>query len=154
MASFIVRPIDTDTAAEVRRTMRAPEYGHAVHHEVARGTGPCRVCLNPFQVGQEERLLFTFNPFGGSQRLAQPGPVFIHADACEPARADVYPDGLRELPVIAEVHYSDRSVSALHAMMVGSEAETLEALLALPNVSFVHLRHAEAGCFIARVERA
>ena len=43
------------------------------------------------------------------------------------------------------------SVSLTSAL--GKDAEGLGTLLDEARVAFVHLRHAEAGCFIARVER-
>jgi hypothetical protein len=154
MAAFRIIPLASDIAADVRRTRLAPAYGHPVHQEVARGTGPCRVCLNPFAVDVDTRLLFTFNPFHGSAHVAQPGPVFIHEEACEPARQDVYPVGLRALPVMVETHRTDGSVSAPIPLAVGTEAQVLDHLLNSPTASFLHLRHAVAGCFVARVERA
>jgi len=36
---------------------------------------------------------------------------------------------------------------------LGKDAAGLGTLLDEARVAFVHLRHAEAGCFIARVER-
>lgn len=156
MGSFVIRAISRDVTTEVRRTLRAPEYGHPVHRELARGTGPCRECLTAFRVGEEDRLLFTFNPFADGQHLPQPGPVFIHADDCEPTSGnadDVYPGGLLGVPVLVEAHYADGTTSAPGALMVGHEVQTLRGVMLESRVSFLHLRHAEAGCFIARVER-
>jgi hypothetical protein len=154
MSGFIIRPIGRTTTSEVRTTLRAPQYGHQVQREVARGTGPCRECLSTFAVGHDDRLLFTYNPFSGSDDVAQPGPVFIHADACEPFGGDGYPEGLRSLPMLAEAYLSDGSRAALQTLVPGEEAQTLSALLRDSRVRFVHLRHAQAGCFIARVDRA
>ena len=134
--------------------MRAPGYGHPVHRELARGTGPCRACLSTFVVGKDERLLFTFNPFSGSAHLAHPGPVFIHVNECQSARSDAYPQGLRGLPVVVEVHYTDGTTSAPRALTDGNEARMLASLLDSAAADCLHLRHAEAGCFIARVDRA
>lgn len=153
MPAFIVRPIAPDIAASVRSTLRAPGYGHPAHHERAQGTGPCRACLSEFVVGRDDRILFTYNPFVDAGAVPQPGPVFIHAGACEPFAGGGYPRGLAGLPVVAEAHLGDGTRSSLQALVPGSAAETLTELLADPNVRFVHLRHAEAGCFIARVDR-
>ena len=64
---FIVRGVPQQIADEVRRTQRAPGYGHPAHSEIARGTGPCRCCLRPFVTGRESRLLFTYR--GANTRL-------------------------------------------------------------------------------------
>jgi hypothetical protein len=154
MANFAIRAIGRDIANQVRSTLQAPGYGHPVHLEVARGTGPCRACLNTFQVGEDVRLLFTFNPFSGTEHIPQPGPVFIHADECTTATGNTYPAGLQSLPVLAEAHHTNGTTSQPRALPVGDETATLETLLDDPDVSFLHLRHAEAGCFIARVERS
>ena len=153
MTNFIVRGIDLQLATLVRTTRRAPNYGHPVHREVASGTGPCREYLRSFTVGSDDRLLFTYNPFNSVDHLPQPGPVFIHAQECVPHTAPGYPDGLTALPIVAERHRGDSTVLAPSALVRGGEAAELEALLADAGVRFVHLRHAEAGCFIARVDR-
>jgi hypothetical protein len=153
MADFIVRPIGREIATQVRTSRLAPQYGHPVHRELSRGTGPCRECLRPFVVGAEDRLLFTYNPFGDSAEIPRPGPVFIHALACQPHSGPGYPTGLHGLPVLAEAHHDDGTMSAPRVVPAGDETGMLERLLEISSVRFVHLRHAEAGCFIARVER-
>jgi len=151
---FIVRPIGRDITDAVRTTLRAPRYGHPVHRELAKGTGPCRECLSAFNVEREDRMLFTYNSFDGLDVTPQPGPVFIHAESCEPFSGDAYPDGLRTIPMLAEAHYHDATCSAPNGLKPGGESAILEAMLGDDRVRFIHLRHAEAGCFIARVERA
>jgi hypothetical protein len=75
-----------------------------VHRERALGTGPCRECLSTFVVGEEERLLFTYDAFVNAEHRPQPGPVFIHAGRCCPYDDAGYPRGLSGLPVVAEAH--------------------------------------------------
>ena len=153
MASFIVHPVAREITTQVRTTRRAPKYGHPIHQELASGTGPCRECLRAFTVGAEDRLLFTYSPLDGTSALPQPGPVFIHAEACDPHRGAGYPDGLRGIPVVAQPYHDDGTIAAPHVLPKGNEAALLATLLDEPRVRFVHLRHAEAGCFIARAER-
>lgn len=153
VTAFIVLPITRDIATQVRASRRAPRYGHPVHQEVATGTGPCRECLSSFAVGVDERLLFTHSPFDGVTMLSQPGPVFIHAAACPRHEGAGYPEGLAGIPMVAQAYREDGSVGPPILLRAGAEANALTALLEAPAVGFVHLRHAEAGCFIARVER-
>ena len=153
MPGFRVRPISPEITAAVRDTLRAPGYGHPVHREVARGTGPCRECLSTFEVGVDERLLFTHDAFAGLEQLSQPGPVFVHARPCVPFSGSGYPTGLEALPIVAEVWRRDGSRSNPRPLPPAREAETLEELLDDPICEFIHLRHGEAGCFIARVDR-
>ena len=153
MASFIVHPIAREIAEQARSTRRSPQYGHPTHEELALGTGPCRDCLRAFTVGAERRLLFTYGPLTGTLALPQPGPIFIHAEACIPHRGVGYPDGLREIPVVAQAYYDDGTIADPRMLPTGGEAARLAMLLEEPRVQFVHLRHAEAGCFIGRAER-
>jgi len=153
MSEFIVRGIDRSITTAVRATLRAPEYGHPVHRELAAGTGPCRECLSAFTVGAEDRLLFTYSPFRATDQLSQPGPVFIHAEPCTPFTATGYPDGLTTIPIVAQCHHMDGTIGAPTELSPGAESATVTMLLEAPDVRFLHLRHAKAGCFIARVDR-
>lgn len=153
MTAFVVRPITPAIASVVRTSRRAPQYGHPVHEEIARGTGPCRECLRAFEIGVESRLLFTHNAFAGTPELAQPGPVFIHADACTPHAGAGYPDGLRDIPIVAQAYGEDGTIGAPHALPSGDEDAVLATVFDDSHIAFVHLRHADAGCFVARVER-
>jgi len=153
VATFIVRPIAREIATQARQSRQSPQYGHPVHQETARGTGPCRQCLRAFTTGTEDRILFTYTPFDGTSMLKQPGPIFIHADECQAHDGIGYPDGLRGIPVVAQVYFDDGTIGATRPMLEGDESSQLEAMLDGPRVQFATLRHAEAGCFIARVER-
>jgi hypothetical protein len=151
---FTVRGIPQQVADEVRRTRLAPGYGHPAHLEVARGTGPCRCCLRTFVPGVDERLLFTYRPRGDDSSLMAPGPVFIHADHCAAFDGDGFPDGLRSLPLAFEGRAGASRVPGLTcAAGVDSERE-IARLLERDDIGWLQLRHAEAGCFIARVDRA
>ncbi len=151
---YLVRSVPQEVADEVRRTRRAPDYGHPAHLELASGTGPCRCCLRPFAPGREQRLLFTFRPRADDGSLMAPGPVFIHADHCDAYAGEGFPDALRDLPLAFEARSSGSRVTALLAG-AGVPAETqMSTLFASDQVRWLHLRHAEAGCFIARIERA
>jgi hypothetical protein len=152
--SFTVRGIPQEVADEVRRTRVAPGYGHPAHHEVARGTGPCRCCLRTFVPGVDERLLFTYRPGTTDETLMAPGPVFIHANHCEAFAGDGFPEGLRSLPLAFEARAVGSRVAGL-TRASGAEAEReISGWLEDAGTGWLHLRHAEAGCFIARVERA
>jgi hypothetical protein len=148
-----VTELPRQITAEVRASRRAPVYGHPVHEELAGGTGPCRECLRPFVVGAEDRLLFTYSPFDAQSTLPQPGPVFIHATSCSPYDGVGYPEGLRSIPVVAQAYQRDGTIGAPVVLPAHDENAVLDRVLAVSAVTFVLLRHAEAGCFIARVER-
>lgn len=83
MTEYRVLAIPESTAEAVRSTLASPQYGHPAHVELAQGYGPCRLCLRFFAVGQERRILFTYDPFEETGASPLPGPVFIHETACD-----------------------------------------------------------------------
>ena len=153
MPTLRVIPIPDDAAAEVRRTLRAPKYGHPAHVEVAAGFGPCRSCLRTFREGAEERVLFTWDTFAGVDGYPSPGPVFIHRDACEPWSGEGLPPELRPLALMLEGYGAGRWPVAREAVRDGRVEEAAERLFANPAVAYVHVHNADAGCYVARVEQ-
>jgi Protein of unknown function (DUF1203) len=151
---FIVRGLTQDLADEVRRTGVSPGYGHPTHIEVARGTGPCRCCLEPFVSGRDARVLFTYRPPGDSDSLMAPGPVFIHAQHCAAWSGTGFPDALRVLPLAFEARATGSRVTALSADDGESVETQIERLFRDTQAQWIQVRHAHAGCFIARVDRA
>ena len=152
MPIFRYAGIPTAIVAEVRVTMRAPGR-HVAQREVARGYGPCRSCLDTFKVGEEERILFTHQPINDAAGLPAPGPVFIHAEACVRYDGLTFPPGLRGLPIAVEGLARGGWIVSQEGV-AGPDVETVIArAFENPNVSYVHLRNAEAGCFMARVEQ-
>ena len=151
--SFIVRGVPQEVADEVRRTRLSPGFGHPAHLELARGTGPCRCCLRPFVAGRDQRLLFTYRPPGIGGCLMAPGPVFIHAEHCEAYAGDGFPEALRALPVAFEARVSGSRVTELSARPDASAEAQIRVLFDDHHAQWLHVRHAEAGCYIARVDR-
>jgi uncharacterized protein DUF1203 len=154
MIPFRVIGIPEDLAQRARSEMKSPQYGHPAHVEVAKGYGPCRSCLGKFQTGQEERLLFTYDPFAGLDSYPSPGPIFIHRDECPTYDATAFPPELRDLPLTLEGYGPDRWIVARERVSDGEVEVAMERLLAKSEIEYVHVRNTEAGCFIALVERA
>lgn len=151
---FMVRGLTQALADEVRRTGLSPGYGHPTHIEVARGTGPCRCCLEPFVTGRDPRVLFTYRPPGAADSLMAPGPVFIHAKHCAAWSGTGFPDALRALPLAFEACAAGSRITGLSAQD-GESAETqIERLFCDSDTQWLQVRHAQAGCYIARVDRA
>ncbi len=82
-----------------------------------------------------------------------PGPVFIHAAPCEAYAGTEFPAGLRGLPLAFEGRASGGIVSGFSANAELRAEQQIAALFALAPTRYVHVRHAQAGCFIARVDR-
>lgn len=150
---ILIRGLADDLTTAVRQTLRSPEYGHPVLREVASGTGPCRACLSLFVVGVDERLLFTYRPAETDGSLGAPGPVFIHAEPCPRYEGTTFPPALRSLPLLLEARAGQNRVLASRRV-TGDEVDgAIAAMLADPAVTSLYVRHGEAGCHIARVER-
>ena len=155
MSAFRTIPIAAELAERARRDDRSPQYGHPAHRETATGYGPCRLCLERFAVGQEERLLFTYDPFAGLDSYPAPGPIFVHAAGCTPFAAPVgLPEPLRGLPLTLEGYAVGRWLVARERVEGNDVESAAERLFAHAAIEYVHIRNAEAGCYIARLERA
>lgn len=152
MTVFRYSGIPTALAAEARATLRSPQYGHPAHREPAGGYGPCRLCLRTFRIGEEDRLLFTYQPFAEPGSLPAPGPVFVHADGCERYDETEFPADLRAIPTVVEGYTrGGRLVAQEWVNGEGPEA-VIRRVLEGTTADYAHLRNAEAGCFVARVE--
>ena len=154
MPKFRVVAIPTEVAKQVRCTMKAPGYEFPAYTSLATGHGPCRHCLHTFQVGQEERTLFTFDPFSGHEKVPLPGPVYVHSTECQRYPEDGgYPDELREYPTVLVAYARGQEVLAQIHVTDGSQEGAIEQLLERPDVDYIHVRDREAGCYDFRIER-
>lgn len=145
--------LNEELAQQVRQTMRAPTYGHPAHREIARGYGPCRQCLRTFDVGKEERILFTHQPFQETGSLPAPGPVFIHADPCMRYDGPRLPPDFPELPLVLEGYREGGHLLAQERIGVNATEDSVRGIFERTGADYVHVRNGEAGCFMARVSR-
>jgi hypothetical protein len=153
MRSYKIQGIPDNLATVARESMRSPQYGHPAHAELATGYGPCRLCLETFQVGTDERLLFTYQPFSDPAALPAPGPVFIHRAQCERYDGTRLPEALRPLPLAVEGYGDGGALHVQHRVGTAPFEAVLESVFEHDQVRYAHLRNAEAGCFIARIDR-
>jgi len=146
MSSFVITALpagavdmDVPVAVEQRATERQP----------------CRRCLRDAKVG-EALVLAPYNPFTRTSPYAGEGPVFVHANGCEPFRS--VPDTVSE-----QVHGRVLAVRAYDADAMMTEAAVLPgegfvdhiaARLTDEHVAFLHVHFAGPGCFAFRVDRA
>src|SRR5206468_12698561 len=129
VVAFHIAGIPAKVAAEVRETLRSPQYGHPAHRETASGYGPCRLCLRTFRVGLDERILFTYQPFTDPTSVPAPGPVFIHAGDCPRYDAAELPPDFRALPLVFEAYRSGGELLARERVGARNPDEVLAALL-------------------------
>ena len=153
-AMFSVHAVPDEISTAARNTRKSPQYGHPAHTELASGTGPCRQCLRTFDVGKENRILFTYNPFDGLDPYPSPGPIFVHETPCATySPENKFPDSLRLLPLVFEGYGKDRWVAARERVNDGAAEAAIAKLFDEPGVEYIHVRHGEAGCFIAYIRR-
>ena len=147
--------IPTEVAEAIRATLRAPVYGFPAHPEVATDDAPCRHCLRTFAAGEDRRILFTYNRFAGVESLPQPGPVYVHADACPRYSEDAgFPEELRGSPRTLEAYASGRRLLAQEFVADGKFEPAIEKLFAITSVDYLQVHSTTAGCFTFRIERA
>ena len=147
--------IPTEVAEAVRATLRAPVYGFPAHAEVATDAAPCRHCLHTFVVGKDRRILFTYDRLSGVEPLPQPGPVYVHADACPRYLEDAgFPEELRGSPRTVEAYAHGRRLLAQEYVADGKFEPVIENLLAHPGTDYLQVNSTTAGCFTFRIERA
>ncbi|MFI5152371.1 MAG: DUF1203 domain-containing protein [Chitinophagales bacterium] len=159
MEKFTIVPLSKEYASSIRKEGK-DEFGHDVIVQIATGLGPCRVSLKPFRPGIDKRILFSHSPFELQNPYNQPGPVFIMADEVEP---------------YADIHHFPPEIKAdkihFHLTLIGYNADQMMVYTKLvgdadvdeliirifndhPEVEYLHVRSAEAACYICRIDRA
>ena len=158
MNKFKIVPISKAYAERIKQSMK-DNYGHPVVEQTATDSGPCRVSLKPFEKGVDKRLLLTHSPFEVENAFNQPGPVFISG-----ADVEEYSDIYRFPPEIKAnkksfpltlIGYS-KAQQMVSTRLVGDD--DVEELIAeifdhQPEVNYLHVRNAQACCYICKVER-
>ena len=155
MQHFKIVPISTETAQQVRQTMKAPGYGFPAHRELTTGRAPCRHCLKLIRPQAEELILFTYDSFYGQGVPPMPGPVYIHAESCEAAASNgQIPAEFLGQPLTFEAFGANRERLGERRVTGAGENEALQEVFSQPEVQYVHVRSTTAGCYLFRVERA
>ena len=147
---FRIVPISEDAANDVRQRMGSPFGKLPASSAVASGYGPCRSCLKTFKQG-EERIYITYDPFAGVSKLPLPGPVFIHTEECSEYSGEGFPEGLKEIPMILEGFGENSRLLRSEPLSNDSTDQQIEKILNTSEIQVIHIRNAEAGCFIAKI---
>ncbi len=106
-----------------------------------------------FNQGAEERVLFTYNAFENLSNLPLPSPVYIHKNECEPFDENTFPPDLIDLPLLFEGYGAESSLVKREAINKQETENQIAEIFALPDVNYINIRNAEAGCFVARIDR-
>ena len=154
MIEILTIALPTEVAEQVWETMKSPGYGHPVSSAIAKGHGPCRHCLKPFRIGEEERTLFTYNPFREQDMIPAPGPVFIHTDPCERfEQENGYPAELLPYGAVIEGYGTEQRILKRRKVADGTQEATIVEMFQDASVRYVMVRDLKAGCFDLRVVR-
>ena len=155
MPAYRVIALAQEVADADRATRLSPFSSHPTHVEIARGHGPCRLCLHAFTVGQDRRILFTFDPFAGLEPLPLPGPVFIHEAACARHAEDAgFPEDIRTRQLTIQGYGAKRRLVVEEHLQDEDVDVAIDRLLKRAEVLYLHVRDTAAGCYDFRIERA
>lgn len=155
MAAYRVIPLDEELAWTVRGSLRAPDYRHPAYVDIADALGPCRVCLRPFRVGVERRILFTYDPFRRHHSFPLPSPVQIHESACTVYTGHGVPPELAALPMTLDGYGAGRELITEERPASFAELDAAIArVFVRPSVTYIHLRDTQSGFFVCELVRA
>ena len=122
---------------------------------MATDDAPCRHCLRTFTPGEDRRILFTYDRFAGVESLPQPGPVYVHANACPRYSEDAgFPEELRGSPRTVEAYARGRRLLGQEYVVDGRFEPVIEKLLANRDTDYLQINSTTAGCFTFRIERS
>jgi len=155
MSKLKIVPMAPEIVQRVRTTNKAPGYGFPAHREVAAGRAPCRHCLKLIRPDAEDLILFTYDAFQGQGVPPMPGPVYVHAEACESYSGNgEIPGEYRGQPLTFEAFGTERQRVGETRVAGSGEEEALHELFEREETEYVHVRSTSAGCYLFRVERA
>jgi Protein of unknown function (DUF1203) len=139
--------------AEAARAGKDAQYGFPAYTAPAGAGLPCRHCLQWIEEG-EDATLFTLDPFAGVEKLPLPGPVYVHARACERYAEDwALPMDLLKSPRTLNAYAAGRKLVAQEYVEAATAKEGIERLLEREEVDYIHVRSTTAGCFTFRIEK-
>mgnify|MGYP000867395388 CR=1 FL=1 len=129
-------------------------YGLAPERVTADQPVPCRHSLRMLAPGTPF-LIVAHRPFAGLNPYTETGPIFLAAEGEGAEPSDILP------PFLTSPRYILRGYSEAERILYGTGAvvaterlvEASAALLARPEVAFLHIRSASNNCFHVRVQR-
>ncbi|WP_109300486.1 DUF1203 domain-containing protein [Aquimarina sp. AU474] len=158
MNQFKIVPISKEYASNIRET-KVDDFGHKIIEQVATGVGSCRVSLQPFVPGKDKRILLSYSPFTIDNAFNQLGPIFIHKKDVKPyASVYQFPPKIKadkqNFPITL-IGYNEKQEMICTRLVGDKDIDVLiaEIFNSDPEISYLHARNAEAGCYICRIER-
>jgi hypothetical protein len=150
-AEFHIHRLDTEVAERMRRA-RTDEYGNDLAAQVdEEGGSPCRHCLSRSKPG-ERLVLFSHSPFDVRNPYKEVGPIFVHADGCEPYNeTGEWPADFSRVMLRA---YDKQQCIITGVFAIDNAEDLITELLARDGVAFVDARSITHGCWLFRIERS
>lgn len=140
---------------EAYRSGGLDAFGNLPERATSDGNGnPCRHCLCDIPKGAE-MLILAHKPFEGTHPYAEVGPIFLCAAKCARGGGTGLPAILTTSPDYLVKGYSpqDRIVYGTGTIVPTADlSDRLSAILADPEVAYIHIRSARNNCYQARVE--
>jgi len=120
---------------------------------MAEGNYPCRVSLSDSEPG-EELVLVNYEHHSVHSPYRMRFAIFVREGDQTYDRVNQVPQQLRKR-VLAVRSFDTKGMMVDHRLVDGQEVEgVIEALLTPPNVEYLHVHFASAGCYAAKVLRA
>jgi hypothetical protein len=149
MSGINYRPIDPERLQSIRDRGQ-DEFGNAWKPHNAGGWEPLRCCLRK-AVPDEEITLICYTPWTEPSPWAEAGPVFVHHTRCAGyPDHEVYPPELRNGRRMLNPFDHTGARAYDHITFVSPEQDheaAVRRVLEQPEVAFLHVRSATAGCF-------
>ncbi|GGS36514.1 MULTISPECIES: DUF1203 domain-containing protein [Actinokineospora] len=145
--------IDPDRL-QAMRDSGADESGNPWTLRPADGDEPLRCCLTWATPG-EDIALISYNPWTQRSPWAETGPVYVHFDRCAGySTPGEYPPAFLDYASMLNPFQPDGERAYGHITFLRPEDDheaAVRLVLAQPDVSYLHVRSANAGCFTFEV---
>lgn len=140
-----------DEIARLARQRLLDGYGHRLH--VERNQAPCRSCLR-ISKEPEDLILLSYQPLRDTNPYAEVGPIFVHADECEPYRSREFPADFLERELVVRAYNLEGRIADAVVAAPGEAERAAAAFLASAHITEVHVRHRSYTCFDFKIVRA
>jgi Protein of unknown function (DUF1203) len=152
-SGFRIVPLPSEVAETARRRLREGASDHALVTADSPAGYPCRHCLRWARPG-EQMILFPYASISGGRPYAESGPIFVHAEPCEPyLNVHEYPADFRRHRGFRAYNGNDDMIDAV--VIENDDPEpVIEQLFRNPRTAFLQARSVTRGCYTFRIERA
>jgi hypothetical protein len=82
------------------------------------------------------------------------GPIYIHEEACGAFTDGGFPEELRGLPMVFRGHLRNGEGVMNRPLGTGDPEALIGMMFENAQIAFIAIQNQEAGCYIARIERA